>query len=277
MKVPDNPYAIFVRCDGAMDYDRYNTGGIGYVIEFPDFVELENVTEVIGRFEGANIERLEIEALISGMEGLIELYKYESKKLSNINTVVFITDRYALNDTDRTNPFKIKEWRKNKWHNHEGKAIKNHDLLDKLDKTRTRLHKISYSRINIEHRRRKENKVADKLAKEGKKQPVKNESIATKGLKVGVRKFKGAEVIYKTLKSESEYHIHIYRKTPVNDQWEVGVEICEGELLGKKMKIYTDDELAAQLQRRHDYLVVLKKIYTHHVLIFEQIKDLSKK
>lgn len=39
-----NPYAIYINCDGAMDYDSKNTGGVGYVITFPDFIELETIS-----------------------------------------------------------------------------------------------------------------------------------------------------------------------------------------------------------------------------------------
>ena len=134
-----------------MNYDSKNTGGIGFEVIFPDSVGLENIKESQGRYEGANIERLEIEALISGMEYIINIYKKNEEILSNINTIIFVTDRFRLNDKEGTSPFKIQEWRKNKWCNHEGKEIKNHDLLDKLDKKEKNfptLHAVKYS-LNI--------------------------------------------------------------------------------------------------------------------------------
>ena len=142
-----NPHAIYVYCDGAMDYDSKSSGGIGYEIIFPETVDLENIHESIGRYEGANIERLEYEGIIQGMEATLKLIQSHKEKLRNVNQIIFVTDRYALHDGERTNPYKIKQWRSNKWHNHEGKPIKNSDLLDKLDKTRKKICDLLFCRL----------------------------------------------------------------------------------------------------------------------------------
>lgn len=268
-----NPYALYIKCDGSMNYDAKNTGGIGFEIIFPDSVELENIKESHGRYEGANIERLELEALISGMEYVISLYEKDGEKLSNINTIIFVTDRFRLNDKDGTSPFKIQEWRKNKWCNHEGKEIKNHDLLDKLDKKRKKLADLARSKVFIEYKPRKQNKVADKLAKAGKQFSISDDSIAIKGIKVGKRKFDGSEINYKSLKEKEEIHIHVFLKTPLNKQWEISSEICETTNFGKKINIYSDDKLASKLQRRHEYKVKIKKVFTHHIQIYRSIKE----
>jgi ribonuclease HI len=268
-----NPYELYIKCDGSMNYDSKNTGGIGFEVIFPDSVGLENIKESQGRYEGANIERLELEALISGIEYIINFYVKNSKILSNINTIIFVTDRFRLNDKEGTSPFKIQEWRKNKWCNHEGKEIKNHDLLDKLDKKRKKLSEIARSKVLIEYKPRKQNKVADKLAKAGKQFSISDDSIAIKGLKVGKRKFDGPEINYNFLKDKEEIHIHVFLKTPLNKQWEISSEICETTNFGKKVKIYSDDKLAAKLQRRHEYKVKIKKVFSHHVQIFRTIKE----
>jgi ribonuclease HI len=260
-----------------MNYDSKNTGGIGFEVIFPDSVELENIKEKHGKYEGANIERIELEALISGMEFTLNIYDKYSEKLSNINTIIFITDRFRLNDKEGTSPFKIKEWRKNKWCNHEGKEIKNHDLLDKLDKKRKKLSDVARSKVSIEYKPRKQNRVADKLAKAGKQYSISDDSIAIKGLKVGKRKYDGTEVKYNTLKENEEIHIHVFLKIPLNKQWEISAEICESINIGKKLKIYSDDKLAAKLQRRHEYNVKIKKVYSHHIQIFRTIKALKNK
>ena len=270
-----NPYALYVKCDGSMDYDSKNTGGTGFEIIFPDSVGMENIREKYGRYEGANIERLELEALISGMEYIIKLYETQSENLSSINTIIFVTDRFRLNDKEGTSPYQIQEWRRNKWCNHVGKAIKNSDLLDKLDKKRKKLSVVSRSRIFIEYKPRKQNKIADKLAKAGKQISTVDNSIAIKGLKVGVRKFDGAEIKYDRLKEKEEIQIHIYLKTPVNKQWEISAEICEGNYVGNKIKIYTDDKLAKKLQRSHEYKVRIKKIYSYHLEIFRLVKEIK--
>ena len=44
----NNPYAVYVNCDGAMNYGKNNPGGVGFIINFPDFVALEPIEISIG-------------------------------------------------------------------------------------------------------------------------------------------------------------------------------------------------------------------------------------
>ena len=229
-----NPYAIYVNCDGAMDYNSENTGGVGFVIKFPDNVQLDDISLSLGVYTGGNIEMLEIEALIQAMKEVINVFKSQRDKLRSVNQIIFITDRFGLCDSEKTNPYQIKEWRRNKWKNHENKPIKNRDLLDELDKTRKKLSDLSYSRINIEYRPRKKNKEADKLAKAGKKYGIKTDKLAKKGEKIGRRKYSGPEVKYKLLSEKEELHIRIFRKDPVQDKLEDWCEICEDNRQGQK-------------------------------------------
>lgn len=270
-----NPYAIYVHCDGAMDYNPKNSGGVGYQIKFPDSVPLDIIEESIGRYEKANIERLELEAIIQGMNALINVFEGKSEELKCVNTIIITTDRYGLNDNEKTSPFRIRDWRKRNWHNHEGKAIHNSDLLEKIDKTRKKLSDKTYCRIRIEYLRRKYNKAANRLAKRGKQSSLINDSLSIKGIKIGRRKFDGDEIDYKKLKEKEEISVHIFKKDPVRDQWEVNCEICEGEYISKKLRIYTDDKLENKLQRHHIYLVKIKKVFTHHILIFKTIKEIK--
>lgn len=108
---------------------------------------------------------------------------------------------------------------------------------------------------NIEYRRRKHNKVADKLAKSGKKEGIVTGRLSRKGEKIGKRKFDGTEIKYSKLREKEELHIHVYRKHPVQDEWEIWVEICNNENHGRKLKIYADDLLAAQLKRRNKFII----------------------
>jgi hypothetical protein len=142
-----NPYAIYVNCDGAMDYNSENSGGIGFVIRFPDSIPLDNISEKLGIYTGGDIERLEIEAIIQAMNSVMDLFETHREMLKNIGQIVFITDRIGLCDSERTNPYKIKTWR--------------------------------------------QNKIADKLAKAGKKEGFTNESLSKKGEKIGKRKYDG--------------------------------------------------------------------------------------
>ncbi|MBA7545766.1 Ribonuclease H [subsurface metagenome] len=229
-----NPYAIYVFCDGTMDYDSESSGGIGFVIFFPDSIALDDIPISIGRYTGGNIERIEMEALIQSMKTTIEVFNKYNDLLKNINQVIFITDRFGLCDSEITNPYKIKGWRSNKWKNHEGKPIKNHKLLDELDKTRKKLSNQTFSRINIEYSHRKKNKIADKLTKSGKKEGITTDRLSKKGEKIGTRKYQGNEIKYTKLQEKEELHLHVFRKDPVQDEWEIWVEVCNG--LNKEVK-----------------------------------------
>jgi len=270
-----NPHALYINCDGAMDYGKGAGGGIGFVFSFPENLALEDISFSKGRYIGGNIERIEYEAIIEAMEHTIEMFRLDDGTLSNITQVVFISDRFALNDNERTNPYRIREWRRNNWHNHEAKPIKNHDLLDKLDKTRKKLNEETHARVNIEYRPRKQNKVADKLAKAGKKEGLSDHSLSKKGEKIGKRLFDGGEIKYSKLTPKSSLHIHIFRKDPVQEQWEVWCELCQGENLGEKLKIYVDNELAAKLKRRNHYLVKVKIAHRFHINIYKTIKKVK--
>ncbi len=272
-----NPYAIYVHCDGAMNYDSNSSGGIGYVIIFPENIELEPITNSVGKFVGANIERLELEAIIQGMEEILRLSKKYSAQFRKANHIIITTDRFALNDEERTNPHRIRQWRKNRWHNHEGKPIKNSDLLDKLDKNRKKLVGNLHCRVNIQYERRKKNKPADKLAKAGKDFPLKKDNIAIKGTKPAKRLFEGLLIDYKKLNKKEELIIHIYRKEPVREAWEIFAEVCKGKFYGYKLKIYAEDRLASRLQRQHIYRVKIKDVLRYHINVYGQIYDYKNK
>ncbi len=274
-RVLQNPYALYVFCDGAMDYGSKNAGGVGLEIVFPEFVELESIKKSIGSYQGANIERIELEAILQGMQEVLDLFKKHKDKLMNIKTIIFMTDRFGLNDNDKTSPYRIKEWRRNKWENYEGKAIKNSDLLEKIDKTRKKIYDATFCMVEINYGRRKFNKTADKLAKAGKLGLIVKNNIALKGVKIGKRKFDDIEVDYDLLQEGEEYHVHVYKKEPVRDQWEISAEICDGRLIGKKLRIYSGSEVESCLHRRHEYKVIVEKVYMHHVAIFETIKEIN--
>jgi len=271
-----NPYAIYVNCDGAMNYNSKNSGGVGFVIRFPDTIQFDDISASLGIYTGGNIERLEMEALIQAMKAVKKLFEKHKDTLRNIQQIIFITDRFGLSDTENTNAYKINAWRSNGWKNYEGKPIKNHELLDKLDKIRKKLSEQTYTRVNIEYRPRKQNKVADKLAKAGKTKGLINQSLATKGQKIGKRKFGGEEIIYGNLTVKDELHVRIFRKDPVLEEWEVWAEICEGQYKEKKLKIYVDNILASKLKRMNEFIIKIKAVFTHHIQIFRTIRHLKK-
>lgn len=270
-----NPHALYIHCDAAMDYDSQNSGGVGVEIVFPDTINIESKEFSIGRFVGANIERLELKAIITGIEETLKLFSSHSNDLQNINTIIITTDRYGLNDKEKTSPYRIRGWKKNKWKNFEDKPIKNRDLLDQVDKLRRKLSSTAFSNVSIDYLRRNYNKAADKLAKKGKKFNLKDDSIAIKGAKPGRRKFDGPDIHYNLLKEKQEFVIHIFRKESVDDLWELSTEFCEGEFKGQKLKIIVDIPLEKKLHRHHFYRVRTQKIFSHHITIYKSIKEIK--
>ena len=267
-----NPYAMYIHCDGAMDYDSKNTGGVGFIIKFPAELQLEDISHSIGRFEGAGIERLEIEALIQAMSEVLKLFKDKPDIVGRIPQIIFITDRFGLRQEQKTNAYAIKKWRSNKWKNHEGKPIKNHKQLDRLDKLRVKLAQVSKSRVNIEYRSRKQNRGADKLAKAGKKEGLVNSSLKIVSDKIGRRKFDGAEIKYVALSKGINIHVNIFRKEPIQDQWEVWAELCDGDYKGQKLKFYVNDILASKINRGNQYILTVKEAFKYHIEIYKKIK-----
>ena len=264
-----NPYAIYVRCDGSMIYDSRNSAGIGYVIEFPDRYNIQPIEVSEGIYTDANIERVEILSIIEAMEATIDQINFHPQLKGS--PIRVITDRNALRDDSRTNPYVISQWRKQGWKTHDGKPIKNKDLIDKLDKTRLKLNKTAQARVNIEWRRRKENKKADKLSKKGRKEGLPNKKIAKVGMKIGRRKFDGREISYTQLTSKQHLHINIFGKDPVQDEYEIWAEVCSEEKIGQKIKIYADDIISSRLNRGNQFVIRIKSVHKHYIRIYKTI------
>jgi hypothetical protein len=83
-----DPHAMYVFCDGAMDYDSYNSGGIGYLITFPDFTGFDPLPISMGTYKGGNIERLEIEALIQALKEVLDIFKKKGKLPEILDEIV---------------------------------------------------------------------------------------------------------------------------------------------------------------------------------------------
>ena len=265
--------AIVIYTDGAMDRDTKQTGGTGFVIKFPYFVGVPDIEESFRR-DGQGIHRLEMIAILEALESLNKWLKNNGEHIKNVSGVVINTDRHSL--TELLNPWKISGWRRKGWKNHEGKPIKDKDLLDKIDKNRTKLSNRIYGRIEIIYLRRKFNKEADKLSKLGKKGVDKHKIILSeKSSKISKRLFDGEEIKYSDLCVGESLDVRVYMKDPVQKEFEVMGEISEGEHFGKKIRIYVSfiDEL--ELHRHHYYRFTIKEVYKHHIRVmldFEEIE-----
>ncbi|MFC2118329.1 hypothetical protein ACFLSY_06785, partial [Bacteroidota bacterium] len=110
----------------------------------------------------------------------------------------------------------------------------------------------------------------------GKRDGIKTDKIAKKGEKIGRRKHSGQEINYKKIKEKEYLHVNIFRKDPVQDQWEIWADICREPNLGQKLKIYSDDILATKLQRGNEFDIRIKKVFNHHITIYRTIKKRRK-
>jgi len=258
-----------------MLYDSENSGGIGYIIKFPEGFDEDDISDFSGIYVESNIERLELEGIIEGMEALINYVKKGGKSLRSVSRIIVITDRYALKDDERTSPYQIKDWRSNSGKNYEGKEIKNWDLLNKLDKTRSKLSKLTCKSVRIEYRKRTENKEADRLSKRGRKDGLTSRKIAIEGHKIGKCKFDGKEMNYEALKPKQIIVVNIFRKRFIREQCEINAEFTNGLLIGQRLKIYTDFELQEKLSRGNVYKIRVKGVYRYHIEIYRTIKKIK--
>lgn len=269
-----NPYAICIHCDGAMDYDSKQTGGNGFVIEFPDDLNLDPITRSF-RNDGQGINRLEMISILEAMEELLS--KKNSLPLNRASGVVIYTDRYNATDEQALNPYRIKEYRKNGWKNHEGKAIKDKEILDKIDKARTKLSQIVGGRVEIKYKKEKHNKTADKLSKIGRAGNERGRKIISKKNKqITRRQFNGPEIDYRTLTVGDVLKVRVYAWEPIQEQCEVSTEILSKRNKGEKLKVYIDLKDKAIVNRSHVYKIKVKEVFRHHVLV-EYFKEIPKK
>lgn len=268
-----NPYAIQVHCDGAMDYDSSQTGGNGFVIEFPDSFEMEPITASL-RNDGQGIHRLEMISLIEAMEELLSFGKRNPELIRKAAAVEIYTDRLRATDGELTNPYRIRGWRRNGWKNYEGKPIKDKDLLDKIDKTRNKLSQVVGGSVSINYEREKRNKVADKLSKVGKRAGVRGRIMPEKKQRRVIRRsYDGPEIKYSQLSVDEVLEVRLYAWEPVGKEFEACFEICSGNFEGRIVKVYIDDEQKAEVHRGHRYAMEIAEVYAHHVTAkwFEEI------
>lgn len=257
----ENPYTINVHCDGAMNYDSKQTGGNGFFIEFPESIILSSISKTL-RNDGQGIHRLEMISVIEAMEELILISKKTS--LRNASGVIIYTDRLSITD-EAVSPYKIPEYIKNKWKTHEGKAVKNKDLLEEIHKRRRKLAELVGGRIEIKYKKEKNNKIADKLSRIGRDGNNKGKiSFAKKNMRVSPRKFDGPEVEYSSLNPRDIIKANLYAWQPVQNQCEINIEFLEGKYLGRKMKVHIPLSEKNKIHRRHSYEIELIEVFKHH-------------
>jgi len=270
-----NPHVININCDGAMDRDQRQTGGNGFCIEFPDFLNLEPISKSI-RNDGQGIHRLEMISILESMEKLLSFGKQNPGILHKVAGVNIYTDRIKVTDAELLNPYRIQEYRKNRWLNHENKPIKDKDLLDKIDKIRKKLHQEVGGIIKIEYIPEKKNKNADKLSKIGKRSLIHDKKIIKKKrVHVTRRIFDGPEIDYSLIHENDLLIVHVYIWEAVQNQFELKTEIMDGQYLGRIIRIYVAPAVKTDVHLNHCYEVKIKNVYTHHVEI-ESFKEISR-
>lgn len=261
----NDPHAIIVHCDGAMSLKPKQIGGGGFVVEFPDDYNIQPV-ESYFRMDNQGINRIEMASILEAIIKLQQLFKQYN--LKNINRILIYTDRFNATDEEDLNPYKIAEYRKNKWKNFEGKDIKNKDILDKIDKERKKLYIIARSSVEIKYKKEKSNKKADKLSRLGRDSQIRGSKILdVKKLNVTRRKFNGEEIDYTLLNADYNLSVRIYGHQIVDRQYEILAEIIDGKHLGCKVKIYVSSEQKQNLHRTYNYQVKIYKVFRYHITI----------
>lgn len=269
-----NPRAIRIECDGAMDYDTKQRGGNGFVIKFPDIFELEPIVKAI-RNDGQGIHRLEMISLIEAMLELLAFAKADPELIQKAEAVELYTDRESVTDDTQTNRYKIREWRKNKWKNYEGKDVKNSDLLDKIDKTRIKLEGVVRGGVSIRWIPRKQNRTADKLSKAGKITDQRGRKLLrTNRRQVVCRIFDGSEIKYENLKPGDTITARLYSTELINKQYEACFEICSEKFTGQILKVSVEEGQKTTIHKHHFYIFDVENVLTHHITAksFREVK-----
>lgn len=261
----ENPHAICIKCDGAMDYDSKQTGGNGYFIEFPDVFNLEPITKSI-RNDGQGIHRLEMISILEAMKDLMYFASKSGTDLRKATSVIIYSDRYNVTDDGDINPYKVREYIRARWLTKDGKEVKNKDLIDDIDKTRKKLSAVVGGYVSINYLPRKYNKVADKLSKLGKSAETINKRTYNKSSKrVFKRKFDGKEIDYSKLNTGDELFVHIYGWEPIKDNFEISTEIADGIFTGEKLKIYVSPAFKNEIHRGHFYFIEVDNVTKYHI------------
>lgn len=213
-------------------------------------------------------------SIIEAMEALLSFDKKNPGILRMAAGVEIFTDRYSV--TTLVDPRRLRDWRRNGWKTYEDKPVKDKDLLDKIDKTRTKLAAVVRGSVSIGYKRERKNKVADKLSKEGKKIATGGRKTMEKKLRrVARRIFGGNEIQYPRLKEDGVFEAHVYAWERVGDRYEVCFEVSSGEYVGKIVKAYISEGQKAKVHRGHYYTVRIDKVFTHHIttiMIHEVLK-----
>lgn len=261
----DDPRAITVHCDGAMDYDTKQTGGNGFVIDFPEVFDLEPIMRSL-RNDRQGVHRLEMISIFEAIEELISLEKRHPGMLKKASGVLIYTDRLRVTDNELLNPYRLQDWRRNGWNTHEGKPVKDKDLLDRIDKSRKKLSQIVGGRVEVNYKRRKQNKLADKLSKMGKKTTLQGKHILLKkNRQVSRREFDGVEIDYSQINEGDSLFVRVYAWERVQDQFEISVEIIDGPYTGRSAQIYIPSVEKENVHRHHNYEIQVINVYTHHL------------
>lgn len=262
-----NPYAIQVHCDGAMSYDKHQTGGNGFHIEFPESIDKEPISSSI-RNDHQGIHRLEMISILEAIEELLSLEKNEPGVLRKAGSVEIFTDRHSVTDGTNLNPYKVQGWRKNKWKSHEGADIKNSKLINDLDKARIKLAKAVGGRVSISYKKEKLNKTADKLSKIGKTVSNRGRKIIQKKRRNVIKRlFDGPEVKYSDISSEVRITARVYAWELISDDVEVCFEIFSRKHKGMIIKARVNQDQKLELHRGHIYYLRIAKVHRYHVTI----------
>jgi ribonuclease HI len=268
-----NPHAIYIYCDGSMDLGSKGGRGTGYFLDFQENVPLENISYSSGGFQDGNIEQLELSAILSGLNALYQIFIKQKELFRSIREIIVVTDRFALAES-RLKPYTIINWRKNKWLNHEQKPIKNKELIDQIDKSRTKISKEMSCRIEIVYTRRKNNRNADKLAKIGKKETNPRRGLYKSPIKIGKPIYNEAMVNYLSIKKGQVFIIRPFFKEVIKNSSEIKAEIMEGDPVGERITIITSLELADKLHRGNNYVIIIERVNKYHVTILEEIQHI---
>jgi ribonuclease HI len=237
-----NNYGYILHTDGCCRKNR--VGGIGMYLEiYSDSDEYTEISRCKGYKKPTTNQRMELRA---GIEGL-KLIREERKKFG-YGPITWFTDSKYIS----SNVYNFPNWRKyNKWETKSGEPVSNKSLWRELEAIRSKL-QVLPTKIP-----EKENKIADKLSKEGAKSPIYDDLGFNPG-RVGTS--------YGGNKDSANYYIENSKSLKIkvylvggeenNGKCKVRFQIIEGiNILLEKYYVWAETKIAIHLHRFHMYLI----------------------
>ena len=259
--MPYEPYALTIHVDGSAFDNPGGAGGVAGIAEYPESMNCDPVIIFQIGYDQTTNQRMELHACIEALEWI-----RANARLLGFSRVVILSDSMYVCD----NYSRAKYWKKDKWHNREGRPVENTDLWERILFLVPKLG----VRIEIRYEHGKSTplgKNVDRLAKETAQGPGKIRDSGFRGGEISRTRLPGGAATMFQAKGQKEL-IRIYRKAPIfrgkELKCKVSFEVVSEETGASLSKhfAYTSHEIEEGLHRSHLYRVQFNDNPRHPII-----------